>query len=158
MIDHNPEELAKIHCLNALFSSQGAVSTELTHHIKSVIDYHLTRSTNERVSLEEFARMAIEILREQNYLSPSYGLFHLDLREREFDALWVQEELVRGLKRLSGCEQALLLVTGLRKSIAPHAKRWTRNLKDRHAECIDYIDDLAARYSSSSTKLTLIYL
>lgn len=147
-----------MHCLNALFSEQGSISHDMTHHIKSVIDFHVTGKPNARASLEDFARTAVELLKDQNQLPTSYGLHLLDLRGKDFDPLWLQEELVRCFKKLSGCRHALLLVSGLKSSLTVRGKRFTHKRREQQEATIDYIDELAGRYSSPSMQLTLLYV
>ncbi|GEM_PF-844990 len=158
MKNREPEELAKLHCLNALFGAIAGDDAEITGHIKSAIDYSLTGEFDTPAPLRQFAEAALELYSQQERLVPSYGLEHLDLRGRNYEPLWIQQEVIALLKQLSGYARALLLVSGLRESLRPHGRYWTQRLRREHDEAVAYIDRLALKWSTPNCSLTLLYL
>lgn len=151
------EELAKWHCVLNLFADATGEDRFLAKNIKDAIDASLNEADGLEASLANFAEAAFRLVGQHSGVESSYGLFHLDLRERDFDPLFVQSELLRGLKRIAGFDAALIFVTGLRSSIQGQGRYFTR----RHRESCDrakaYIDSLAAEWTTSNTALTILY-
>lgn len=152
------EDLVKLHCVHHLFADATGEDPYLVQHIKEAIDESLREEPALEENLETFAEAAIRLLREQPFVRASYGFFHLNLTDRGFDPLFVREELLQGLKRIAGYETTLIVVTGLRSSICPKGKYFTRRQQEVYAHARDYVDRLAQRYSTANTHLSILYL
>lgn len=153
-----PEEMAKLHCLHALFAAAAGHDAALTQHIKSAIDYSLTGTLDTSAPLEQFAVAALKLFEDQEKYTPSYGLRQIDLRQRHYDPLWLREELISALKALAGYEKALLLIVGLRIALCPGGHYWTRRLREEHLAARAYIDELAAQWTTPNCHLSILYL
>ncbi|MDX2108865.1 MAG: hypothetical protein SFY80_01355 [Verrucomicrobiota bacterium] len=154
----HPEELAKLHCLKALFRSTTGQDPVLAGYLKAAIDFSVTGDSALPAPILQFTAAALDLAEKQDPDSDcSYGLEHIELRGRTWDPLWMREELIGALKRLAGYEHCLLLVTGLREGVCPQGRPFTSRRKQSVQDAVAYIDALAARYASASAKLTLLY-
>ncbi len=156
MKTHN--ELAKAHCLHSLFGRLTGRDPYLTGQIKYAIEFSLTGSNDRKAPLNTFTEAARELFKKQHPLPPSWGFAHLDLSQNPFDPLWVREEFIKSLKCLAGFNENLLVITGLRGTLCPPGKYWTRRMQERYGDALAYIDDLAARWSTPNTALTVLCL
>ena len=154
---NNVNEVAKLHCLQTLLGEATGHDPYLTKQIKNAIDFSLTGSVEKSASLKRFTEAAVRLVREYRTMPVSCGICHLDVRKREFDPLWIHEELQRIFKTLSGYKSALLIVSGLKQSIQRPGKYWTRKCRAKHAEAMDYIDETAAQRSARNTRVNIMY-
>ncbi len=88
----------------------------------------------------------------------SFGFGHWNLGHHEYDPLFIRAHLIKELKRISGFEEALLLITGLREALCPPGKYWTQKRSTRYQEAISYIESLAVQYKTPKTKLSLLFV
>lgn len=152
-----PEELAKWHCVVNLFAEATGDDPFLAKNIKEAIDASLSAEEGLDASIDNFAEAALRLMQDDAVLAASYGLFHLELRGRGFDPLFVRDELISGLKRLAGYETALLLITGLRDAVTGPNRRYTRRRQEDFEEAKAYIDSVAAEWTTENTALTILY-
>lgn len=154
----NASELAKLRCLQTLFGCATGGDPYLTQQIKKAIDFSLTGSVDQSAPLQHFTAAALRLGHEYRTLSPSCRICHLDFLEKEYDPLWVHQELTRIFRDLAGYDAALLIVTGLRHAICPPGRYWTKKYRDQFRAAIEYIDTTAARRSARNTTANIIYV
>jgi hypothetical protein len=151
------EELAKWHCVLNLFGEATGADAFFARNIKEAIDACLAEEEGLDASLANFTEAALRLAAENDVLSSSYGLFHLDLRGRDFDPLFVRGELLGGLKRIAGYETALVLVTGLRGAVTGTGKRFTAQRQAAYVEAKAYIDSVTAEWTTENTAVSILY-
>lgn len=151
-------DLVKMHCLHSLFEFSGEKDGYLADKIKAAIEFSLTGSEEIPASLEGFVELAHQLCADIKSMPPSYVLHHIELSNRTWDPLWLHGEFMQALRRISGHDTAVLVVSGLRQAICPRGRYWTRRMQKQHKEAVDYMDDLAMRWVTPSTNLTLLYL
>lgn len=151
------EELAKWHCVLNLFADATGEDRFLAKNIKDAIDAALDEEDGLDASLANFAEAAFRLVANHNGIQTSYGLFHLDLRGRNFDPLFVRSELLVGLKRIAGYDSALIFITGLRGAIQGNSQRFNRKQRENCDRAKAYIDSLAAEWTTGNTALTILY-
>jgi hypothetical protein len=89
----------------------------------------------------------------------SLGFSHWHVpRLEDFSALWIRQAIVGQMKKLAGRREALLLVTGLRDSICPPGKYWTRARQAHYERVRGWIEDLACAWASRGSKLQVVVL
>lgn len=152
------EELAKLHCVLNLFGENTGDDPYLVRHLKDAIDASLVEESGDAKGLDEFVDAAFRLANEQPGLRASYGLFHLDLRGRGFDPLFIRDELVRGLRTVAGYRRALVVVTGLREAIVGSARYFTSKRREQLDDATRYIDEVAAQWTTENTELNLLYV
>ena len=151
-------DLAKIHTLRSLLGEQAGKESELAEQIKRAIDFSLTGSVTGSAPMANFAEAAERLLAKHPAVPRGSRFHHIGFEIRPFDPLWVQDDISRGLKRLAGCPNAVLLVTGLRDSIVPDGKYFTEARQKQYREAVDYIDKLAAKYTTPNMRLNIVYV
>lgn len=152
------EDLAKIECLHHLFAEATGNDPFLLRSLKEAIEATAAERGAGSLDISDFVDAALRLREEPPYGESACGILHIDLRARGFDPLFVQGELVAGLKRIAGHERALVIVTGLRRWVLQGRRNLTARQRKRYDDAIAYIDDLAARWNTPSTELNLIYL
>ena len=154
---HAKEDLAKLHCLHNLFADATGEDLYLIQNLKEAIEQALVEADTPASDLDAFIAAALRLRAANAPDDISYGLLHLDLRERGFDPLFVRSELIAGFKRIAGLEHALVVVTGLRFWVLQGSRYMTARQKERYQSAIAYIDELALRWTTAGTCLNLIY-
>lgn len=154
--DHG-EELAKWHCIQNLFGEATGDDPFLAKSIKEAIDACLEEEAGLDPTLDNFTEAALRLAAENHVVAASYGLYHLDLRGREFDPLFVRTELLGGLKRIAGYSSALVFITGLKDAVKGRGQRFTAKRQADYEEAKHYIDSLAAEWTTENTALSILY-
>ncbi len=157
MEPRDPERVAKIQCINALFYDATAHDPFLNESVLEGIEQALAGEGAAPVSLDEFSRRARELSVERTGREPSFDLCHLNLRERSYDPLFIRGELLGHLKRLAGYPRALLVVSGLEAAV--DRLGGARRKRDRVLEeARRYIDALTSRFAAPGCCVTVLYL
>ncbi len=152
------DDLAKIECLHHLFAETTGNDPYLLRSLKDAIEATAAERGAGTLDISDFVDAALRLRDEPPDGDSACGILHIDLRTRGFDPLFVQGELVAGLKRIAGHGRALVIVTGLRRWVLEGRRNMTARQRKRYDDAIAYIDDLAARWNTPSTELNLIYL
>lgn len=155
---NSKEDLAKLHFVQNLFGQATGEDPYLIQNIKEAIELSLKEEESLDESIDTFAEVAMRLFRDQPFLDASYGFFHLDLSKRGFDPLFIREELVAGFKKVSGFDNCLILVTGLRRAICPDGRRFTQRLRAKYDDAIAYIDEMALKWRTENSDLSILYL
>ncbi len=155
---NDSNELAKLHCLHSLFGPAIGNDPFLTRQIKSAVEFFLTGSLSSRSSIQNFSQTVPKLLRSPLLNATSSAFCFLDLGKQPYDPLWVRKQLLDRLRELAGYRHAVLLVAGLKSSLCPRGRYWTRRIAHRYVDAIHYIDELAASSSARKTKLHIVHV
>jgi len=153
------QSLSQLHNLNALLHLATLSSEESAQDIRKAIDFTMEGALDEDgptpFTLDETARVLLSLHTGQN-VQPAFAL--CDLRAQEFEPLFLREKLMQPLRKLAGCPEAILLVTGLRRMVCPPGKRFTQKRQQQYQSCRSYIEDLAKEHSAPTTRMHLLFL
>lgn len=152
------ERFVRIQYLKSLFGDWTNEDPFLLEQIRTAIEASLRDSPNHDESLEAFTHAAHQLRQEQSPESPNTDCIHLDLRSKSFDPLFIRDELVKKLKILAGKRHIFVLVRGLKSSIRPNARKFSKHDKSQLNEASILIDSIAQRWSTPSSTIHLIYL
>lgn len=151
------EELARLHCLKALFPDWTGQDPFLLHQLKAAIEASIDAS-GAPPSFETFAAMANAL--RQNGNGPaafSHGFIRLDFTHRTWDPLFARHEIVKALKKQAGIAHVFLVIIGLPKALFPNALYRTKSRQEATLRAMEAIDALAKKWSTPSTSLHLLY-
>lgn len=153
------EDLARLHCLQALFPDWTGNDRFLLRQIKDSIEASIRQQPEVPDTFESFSTMA-NSLREQapGPIPASHSFIEMDFSGRTWEPLFARQEIIARLKQHAGTDHVFLLVRGLRSALFPGAKYRTRNREQAYLEATRDIDALARRWSTGSTRLHLLYL
>lgn len=156
---HWSEDLARLHCLQALFPDWTDNDPFLLKQVKESIEASIRQQPDVPDTFEMFSRMAA-CLREQSPAPApsSHAFIRLDFTEKTWDPLFAREEIARELKRVAGTEHIFLLIRGLRGALFPAARYRTRGREVAYAEATRFIDELSRYWSTRSSRVHLLYL
>ena len=76
----------------------------------------------------------------------------------DFSPLWIRQAIVGEMKKLAGRREALLLVTGLRDSVCPPGKYWTKARQGQYERVRGWIDELVCAWATRGSKLQVVVL
>ncbi len=138
----------KIMLLNSLLASVSPMSNELYANATSGINSALKDGAS--ASLEEFARRVISIY------NPSAKLEFLDFSGGYFDPLFAIPTISSAMKRLSGYQTAILVVSGL--SEYPQGRRRTAKARRQKSEDFEFAEDYIMRYKKSFPKIEVFFI
>lgn len=152
------EDLDKLYSLNQLMALATGSNQELVIQIKNAIDFSLEDGEESQAGFHSLTRSAEQMLKLHMNNDTSCGFEHCDLRDEKDEPLFIRARVLKSLRLLSGYDEAILLISGLRQLACPDGKRRTAQRKNRYREWIEYIESLAAQHSSPKTNLRLIFL
>ena len=152
------EDVARLHCLQALFPHWAGNDRFYLHQIKESIEATLEDEKLEN-SFENFSQQAERLHSQTPGTMPaSHAFISLDFSNRTWEPLFARQEIIGQLKRHAGTEHIFLLVRGLRRALFPNAQYRTRARESAHAEATQFIDELARKWSTESSEVHLLYI
>jgi len=151
------DDLARVHCVAELFPQITGEDPFLARQMKEAIERSILSNPNLVNDLETFTRIALELGGDWEE-DQACSAFAIDFGDRGWDPLFAREEFVRQLKKSSGLQKVVVLVAGLKGAIQGAGRYETQRIKQQYAEAVAYLDDLAARWSTPSTQLQVLYL
>lgn len=157
----DPEVIARNECVGALFAGLTGRDPFLNDSLRGAIEYAIGAEGGSPDSLEAFMRKAMELLaRRGGRGSENFAMFHVNLRSRPYEPLWMRGEIVDGLKPMTGCRRSLLVVSGLKEAVAKALPRNRRRmgLPQALAEARAYIDALGVRFAAAGSRVSILYL
>ncbi|NDV61049.1 hypothetical protein G0Q06_01150 [Puniceicoccales bacterium CK1056] len=153
------EDLARLHCLQALFPDWTGDDVFLLRQMKDSIEESIRQQPDTPDTYEVFSELATCLRGSSGTSVPaSYAFIRIDFSNRTWDPLFAQQEIARELKKHAGTEQIFLLVKNLRQALFPAAKYKTRLRESAYLEATRFIDELTRHWSTSSSRIHLLYL
>jgi hypothetical protein len=156
MSNVNPEEIAKLICVRTLLGRRGQADEYLDREIKQAIEWHLSGDPKEPASLDSFIKAVSKLCAENNTPSVSFGYHHLRVTKELVQPLWFHTELIRGFKILSGYQEALYIISGLRACCTQTAHGTTHFDDTRFTAINDLVCELALRWKTANCQLRLL--
>ena len=155
---HWGEDMARLHCLQALFPDWTGEDRFLLTQIKESIEASLSEDDTDD-TFENFSLLASN-LRGQSPTpyTGSHAFIPLDFSMKTWDPLFARQEIIRQLKQHAGTEHIFLLVRGLRRALFPNATYRTRGRDEAYIEATRFIDELAQHWSTRSSEVHLLYV
>lgn len=152
-------EWAKSHCLRGIMGVEPGSDEPLVETLKSAIDTSLEPSPESDHYLQAFAQAAEGIveqfgLERQNR---SFGFLEIDLRQRDWEPLFIHDQLMRGLKRIAGYERSLIVFRGLKTCFTQKSSRSRLNWQ-RYHEVKDDLDTIISEHSTNNSVVQVIYI
>jgi len=155
---HFSEDMARLHCLQALFPDWTGRDRFLLQQLKESIETSLQQDAAED-TFENFSMLASR-LREQtpSPIPASHAFISLDYSDRTWDPLFARQEIISALKKEAGTEHIFLLVKGLQRALFPAAQYRTRARERARMEATRFIDELSREWSTRSSMVHLLYI
>lgn len=155
---HWSEDMARLHCLQALFPDWAGEDMFLLKQLKDSIELSL-RQEPSGDTFENFSSIA-EDLRQQTpgQLPASHAFISIDLSNRTWDPLFARQEIITRLKPHAGTDHIFLLVRGLRRALFPAARYRTKAREEAYLEATRFVDELALEWSTESSTVHLLYI
>jgi hypothetical protein len=164
----DPDDLRRLHFINALFAHVTGKDLFLAEQIKSAIAFTLSE-LEEQMRLdpglaakysEEFNASAARLIERLHSDLPAHGFFHWDAAGTLHGAtpLFARAEVMEGLKKLAPFRESTLLVTNLRPAVLPPEVRKTARRLREYDDLLAFLRELTAARSPSGSDLTLLFL
>ena len=150
---------SKLHTINQLFSAASGTDAYQAEQISAALRYAQNQNSPFKRAPKPFDEEVHGLIQMHlDQRSDSHGVAVWDLRDHEYDPLWIRYQIVTQLKSIAGYPEASLVVVGLRNSICPDGKYYTTTRKERYKQAVDYIENLALNYCTHRTKLNLLFV
>jgi hypothetical protein len=155
-----PLQLRRLHFLNALFAPLTGQDLYLAQQIDDAITTTLGDAAERAPSDPSFVAAAARLFERLCSNQPAHGFFHWDAAADDAGAspLFTRAGVMQGLKQLAVYPESTLLVTNLRATQCPSAKRWTERRRREYDDTLAFIRDLAAARSRRHANLNLLFL
>ena len=164
----SPDDLRRLHFINALFAHLTGHDLYLANQIKAAIAFSLAELETQTAAHPDFAQKydaafnaaAAALLAKLFSDLPRHGFFHWDasLTLAAATPLFTRAEIMAGLKHLAPYRESTLLVTNLRPALIPPTRRATPRRKRDYDEALAFIRALAAARTARSANLQLLFL
>jgi len=147
-----------LRALHTLLSVAVDADADLARQVQAAVDFTLENAAPggpDATSLSHAAEALLDLFRRDGR-TPAFA--HLDLREQNWEPLWIRERMLAALRPLAGYREGILLTTGLRRLACPPGRRWTVRARGRYQDAIAYLQETAAAQSSVNAVLHLLFL
>ena len=154
------DRITRLHLLNSLFPLLTGEDLYLAKQIEHAINFASTGNPEEPGNQDHFNEAILQLLDKYLTQEQNFGFYHWEASPDGgvWDPLWAREEVIAGLKQISGFEKAMFFGTGLRRSVQGTRKRWNSKIDRDYEEAVEYIRDLATYWTTQNSQLTLILL
>lgn len=164
----SPDDLRRLHFINALFAHATGQDLYLAEQIKSAISFNLSdfeakiaehpwaTKTYDAMFNAAAAQLLVKIFARQ----PMHGFYHWDasLTLAGATPLFTRAEVMAGLRKLAPFRESTLLVTNLRSALIPPSARATARRRRDYEDALAFIRDLAAARTVRGSNLQLLFL
>jgi hypothetical protein len=164
----SPDELRRLHFINALFAHVTGQDLYLAHQIRTAIAFSLAELERQVAEHPDFAETfdaafnaaAARLLERFYARETAHGFFHWNAARTLHSAtpLFARAELMAGLKQLAPFRESTLLVTNLRPALLPADRRATPRRRREYEEALGFVRELAASRSTRHANLQLLFL
>lgn len=153
------DPVEQLSTLNELLARAGVSSPECAEHARKAIAFYREQSLggHEAIPLKEAANRLVQLHFEDAEEAAAFAHWHMPPMEA-FDPLWIRQELIAEMKTLAGRNRALFLVTGLRESVCPKGKYWTRKRQQDYSQMLEWLQTMLCAWASRGTQLQLVIL
>jgi hypothetical protein len=156
---HWAEELARMHCLSALFPDWTGGDPFLLRQLKESIESSLDQSSEAKGSFAAFAEVARQ-LREScpgDFLQ-SYAFLNIDFAGQRWDPLFVRSALIQELKAVAGTAHVFIVVRGLTRALYPEAQRTSPKRRLARDTAASEMTEWIRQWITPATQLHLLFL
>ena len=169
MASRSPDDLRRLHFINALFAHATGQNLYLAEQIKEAIAFSLAEleaqvaenpSPPAPTYDAQFNAAAATLLAKVFAHQPKHGFYHWDasLTLASATPLFTRAEVMAGLRQLAPFREATLLITNLRPALIPPTHRATPRRQRDYEEALAFIRDLAASRTVRGSNLQLLFL
>ncbi|WP_309399029.1 hypothetical protein [Cerasicoccus maritimus] len=151
--DSEPE--INLQALNQLLHLATESDAELARQVQSAVDF---AQRNNDSDLTELNKVVEKLLSLHLAGSRHTGVAHCDLKGCDNDPIFLRPAIMQALRTVGGCREAIILITGLRRTVCPPGRYFTSKRQQTYNHSQDYIEQLAAQYTSRKTRLRLVFV
>jgi len=154
-----PDPVEQLRTLNELLARVS--DTGRGEHARRALEFFQREHPEDAVKVElgqyveRLARLHFGEQGEPGHLA--FAHWHVPQLE-DFSPLWIRQAIVTEMKKLAGRREALLLVTGLRNSVCPPGKYWTKARQEQYDRVRGWIDELACAWATRGSRLQVVLL
>lgn len=150
------KQLDQIDTLNNLLAMLAGTERSVTQEIRQAIRFaYLSLSSGASLaSLTHCARRLLEL----HWRGRPVTLLHCELGEDVLEPLWLRARVLKELEKLPPSKDIVMLISGLRKSVAARGLRWTRHRESDYRAARDYLEELCAMERPRGVRLNVIFL
>ena len=153
-------QLRRLHFLNALFAPLTGHDLYLAQQLDAAIVSSLDAVDDLTPNDPAFVNAAAQLFTRLCQQQESHGFFHWDAAA-EANAgtpLFARANLMTGLKQISTCREATVLVTNLRRAHATTTGRWSRKRQRDYDETLGLLRELTAARTRRGANVNLLFL
>ncbi len=150
----------QLRTLNEILARTVASDVEKAENARRALEFFSREDADQNVKLclrdcaDKLAHLHIG---DESTSELAFAHWHVPALE-DFSPLWIRQAIVTEMKKLAGRRQSLLLVTGLRETICPEGKKWTKKRQFQYERVRDWIDALACAWATRGSQLQVVVL
>ncbi|WOO41961.1 hypothetical protein [Rubellicoccus peritrichatus] len=152
------ESLEQLDSLNNLMAMAVGTDRDLVRQIKHAIEFTQENSGENISVMDSLTRCAERLLNLHLQGRARCGFQHCDFRDQHNDPLWIRSRFLEAMRGLSGCRDAVMLISGLKDLVCPPRNYWTKARQRDYIQVQQLIEQLAASYAPRRMNLRMIFL
>ncbi len=152
-----PNTVDQVYTLNNLLAMLAGSERGFTQELRRSIRF-AAQNLSGGSRLASLTQCARELLKLHWQGRRPASLLHCDLAGETHEPLWLRSRVLETLKSAQPRQDVVLLVSGLRDSVAAQGRRWTRRRESEYAAARDYLEDLCARERPFGVRLNVIFI
>lgn len=117
------------------------------------VDSPILKAIKEQLNIGE-----VEALRDCLVDTDELGVYCLDLSKNTNYPLWLVSYLEAVFKALVSYPKLVVIVSGVRQTVRPEGKRWTKKAQGEYAGLIGYLEDFAGARSGEGQVVELLFV
>lgn len=149
-------KIDQIYTLNNLLGLLAGSDLATTRELRRSIRFASLRLA-EGASLASLNQCARELIK-LHWSGRPAALLHCNLEGQDVEPLWLRSRVLACLQSIPATKDAVLLVSGMRESIAEKGSRWTRRRENEYSSKRAYLEDLCATERPFGVRLNVIFL
>jgi hypothetical protein len=153
------EPINQLRILNELLARVS--DAERSEHARRALEFFYREYPDDaaRVQLDEYVEKLMRLHFGESGKPAQIGFSHWHVpRLEDFSPLWIRQAIVSEMKQLAGRREAMLLVTGLRESICPEGRYWTKGREAQYERVRGWIDELVCAWATRGSQLQVVVL
>ncbi len=150
--------LKKLYFINSVFPEITGNDLFYADQIRRAVEAVLEETPLDASENEygRFCRAVMALKRKRRNTGGAFQYWDANAHREGFSPLWARRELISLLKGMAAEPHATLLVANLAEAVRPRSGRWTRKARAEYSESVAFIRELARRWSTPSSRRTLI--
>lgn len=157
---NSSDAFSKLQVLNTFLAATSGSESEVFDQLNSAILFAANErhSHHPQIAPEELLKSGEHLIELHQIENPEVTFTYCDLAELPCPSLlWIRESLMPAIKKISGHNRGVIIITGLRKLISQDTNNLNKKSKILYQELLEYCMEFIANRVSSQTHVNILF-